>query len=1500
MAEGMAHNGIAQGYARCNVRGESDQDLMFFAGEHVVLLERLGGGLCMGVCEGVVGRFREQDVDFDPPTTSPETEVEGPLPAKSPSLTPSLSSMPMPSSTLPTSLSKNTEEAADLSHHLHPSNPSPLVCPPPSDSQPLPSLQPSPSTTAPSLRPVHVQANTRSGKSSTHNKKKAQALASQSNITPKQCSLPITLSASARHALALSLALDPLKAGEATAASTAASQRLGPRKLMSAENLKSRAAASSNNPRRLILSLPPAPSMVLPPPPAQPPPSQKALTPLQLQSTGTPYLPTAATSPPWPSQSMSSNSIYPKGVLRHKHSAGLLSPVTTLPTSSSSSIDLNNGSSASITMTMLGIKSNVFNQQDHQQPRRVPAPVNPIYQLSTPSSSCASLSTISRPVSPVSATSTTMSVTQTISSVSRSERAANSMAMSTAETSSKSIISCSQPASPTKEEQPEQQQQDSQPPPPPPPPPKKRRLRRPTLLRTNKESLSSSSSSLKSPSHDGPLPQRHQPHSTQDHKPSMLDDLRFKTHNVLRKAGFSIAPDAGLFADRESKKEVDLKVVRMSPPLSATSAGAQKQLPSPRDEQRTNELVTENTGTKDKPKEKEKEKEKEKTKEGGKSTGLFGRPRSRSVKENRPVLLDSQPPLPSAASSIGFSSTSQLSTSSSSTSSFSARFDRIRQWSISDRGHHRSNSGPARHSDVSSQQSMIDPRHAVPLPPLPPLPPQVVVEGRGSNVTENHALEGRRKKKGHQRRMSEATTLTVASTRSAGGYPQRFQIQQQQHQHSGMGHQYPERQQHQLRSAVGSWFGKGMGKRRSYHSIEESDSRKPHVLGNGIEGGVDSRPTSMLFLDCDEYDEDLFDDTDVEEEEQNDHHHRRLQSGATEAGDLPIVMEMTAEKKPQVLVNDYGFIYDVEDEVHQVLKQDQAQSGSLVGDMAAKLDSAFLAEHERKRVQKKQHEYNRMSEAKWIHAVAQLQPEQVKKSNKYKKLVRGGVPTSVRGRVWQFLANVDQYKETGVFQDLLTRGHIPIHDVIARDIHRCYPDHVHFRDGMGGTGQEDLHSILKAYAHYKPSVGYCQGMGRLVGMMLMQMPVEEAFWLLVATIEGYLNEYFTPTLRQLRIDAQVFERLLKAQDPRLATHLERNDVLPIMYMTQWFLTLFTMSLPWASVLRVWDVFYFDGVKTLFRVGLAVLQICRTHLLEQCPSSSECMDYLLHVPLQLLGPEVLLEKTAYRIRLRRENIEKMTALTAGEMDAREGGSGITSSSVGGQTATGMSDIEEKETDSNRIPEVLEDTESVASPSEVSTLLRRQASGESSPTASSVAYSNIDTDSATAITATTMDTETGNTTPTESLQEVVLDSIDLVSTKNCNHNTWEAKAMELGMESTMVDNLNMSVQNDNICVCDDSSEKESPILSGLQELQLQPSPQQKHTPMRSLKLSTSSSALVLKMTAEEKTLPSPVSSIPSKSITISPLPPAIAAPAPSAPSQGSGFLFKLRKRAGTLHK
>ncbi len=42
----------------------------------------------------------------------------------------------------------------------------------------------------------------------------------------------------------------------------------------------------------------------------------------------------------------------------------------------------------------------------------------------------------------------------------------------------------------------------------------------------------------------------------------------------------------------------------------------------------------------------------------------------------------------------------------------------------------------------------------------------------------------------------------------------------------------------------------------------------------------------------------------------------------------------------------------------------------------------------------------------------------------------------------------------------------------------------------GSDGQNNLRNVLQSYAVYNPELGYCQGMGMLVGLLLMRMPPE--------------------------------------------------------------------------------------------------------------------------------------------------------------------------------------------------------------------------------------------------------------------------------------------------------------------------------------------------------------------------------------------------------------------------
>jgi hypothetical protein len=92
-------------------------------------------------------------------------------------------------------------------------------------------------------------------------------------------------------------------------------------------------------------------------------------------------------------------------------------------------------------------------------------------------------------------------------------------------------------------------------------------------------------------------------------------------------------------------------------------------------------------------------------------------------------------------------------------------------------------------------------------------------------------------------------------------------------------------------------------------------------------------------------------------------------------------------------------------------------------------------------------------------------------------------------------------------------------------------------------------------------------------------------------IEG-LYQAGMPLLQQCLFQ---FHELLKQEHPRLGLHLEQEGVVPSMYCTHWFNTLFAYSLPFEQLLRVWDVFLLEGMK----VGLVLPQML-VKLLALCP------------------------------------------------------------------------------------------------------------------------------------------------------------------------------------------------------------------------------------------------------------------------------------------------------------
>jgi hypothetical protein len=109
--------------------------------------------------------------------------------------------------------------------------------------------------------------------------------------------------------------------------------------------------------------------------------------------------------------------------------------------------------------------------------------------------------------------------------------------------------------------------------------------------------------------------------------------------------------------------------------------------------------------------------------------------------------------------------------------------------------------------------------------------------------------------------------------------------------------------------------------------------------------------------------------------------------------------------------------------------------------------------------------------------------------------IRGGIPSPLRGVVWVSMAGA---RNTAVEEefDRLSLESSPHDNTIAKDLARSFPGVEMFKD-PNGDGQRMLGTVLRCYSLYDDKVGYCQGLGFLVGPLLMNMGDKQAFCVLV-------------------------------------------------------------------------------------------------------------------------------------------------------------------------------------------------------------------------------------------------------------------------------------------------------------------------------------------------------------------------------------------------------------------
>ncbi|KAM3549882.1 hypothetical protein ARSEF4850_008622 [Beauveria asiatica] len=205
-----------------------------------------------------------------------------------------------------------------------------------------------------------------------------------------------------------------------------------------------------------------------------------------------------------------------------------------------------------------------------------------------------------------------------------------------------------------------------------------------------------------------------------------------------------------------------------------------------------------------------------------------------------------------------------------------------------------------------------------------------------------------------------------------------------------------------------------------------------------------------------------------------------------------------------------------------------------------------------------------------------------------------------------------------------------------------------------------LRRVLHAFSIYNPRIGYCQSLNFLAGLLLLFVETEEqCFWLLNVITHVYLPGTHEMSLEGSKVDlgvlmteirdtmpevwdriggeleeqtnfkpppSRLFRRPLGRSRHRGHPSLSTERLPPItLCMTAWFMSCFIGTLPIETTLRVWDVFFYEGSKTLFRVALAIFKHGEAEI-KSISDPMEMFGVVQALPRKMLDANLLMEQS----------------------------------------------------------------------------------------------------------------------------------------------------------------------------------------------------------------------------------------------------------------------------------
>uniref|UniRef100_W5MNW0 Rab-GAP TBC domain-containing protein n=1 Tax=Lepisosteus oculatus TaxID=7918 RepID=W5MNW0_LEPOC len=233
----------------------------------------------------------------------------------------------------------------------------------------------------------------------------------------------------------------------------------------------------------------------------------------------------------------------------------------------------------------------------------------------------------------------------------------------------------------------------------------------------------------------------------------------------------------------------------------------------------------------------------------------------------------------------------------------------------------------------------------------------------------------------------------------------------------------------------------------------------------------------------------------------------------------------------------------------------------------------------------------RQREVKWLEIISHWDRFLLKKSSKVKSQCRKGIPPSLRARCWPLLcaatAKMSTYNKIYEHAFCDSPHYTSSISVKERDT-----DDKLFTSLSSG---KDAHTWDGLFSAVKLMNSSC--FTRLTRLVCVSTPEICIHWFAhslclaltfcvntIKMIECFPNgggDTAIPLSLQegVLFDSRLFSSVLRRACPVADKHLRKHGVEPLMYLTDWFMCLYTRNLPFNTLLRVWDIFFSEGAES---------------------------------------------------------------------------------------------------------------------------------------------------------------------------------------------------------------------------------------------------------------------------------------------------------------------------------